>query len=126
MDVQAGSSGAGVEGGEQMGQARVRRGSSVHQHGVARVVVRRRRKMMRKRKMVVVGVLVVVVVVVVGEEGVVERGSVSELRGVRGHGGGVGGRGHAHAHRTTLRYQLPWHAWQTSPSFSALQDGGYM
>lgn len=59
-----------------------------------------------------------------------ERWSVSELGGVRAHlmRVGVSGRGHAHAHRTALRYVLPRHAWQTSP-FSlrfALQDGGYM
>lgn len=60
---------------------------------------------------------VVVRVVGVGVFGQVrmERGSVSELRGVRGHlmRVDVSMRGHAHAHRTTLRYVLPWHAWQT-------------
>lgn len=77
----------------------------MHQHGVVVGVG-------------VVGVGVVVVRVVgVGVVGQVrvERGSVSELGGVRGHlmRVGVSMRGHAHAHRTALRYVLPWHAWQT-------------
>lgn len=65
----------------------------------------------------VVGVVVVVRVLGVGMVGQVrvERGSAPELGGVRGHlvRVGVGMRGHAHAHRTSLRYVLPWHAWQT-------------
>lgn len=70
----------------------------MHQHGVVRVMMR----------------VVVVVVGVVGQVRV-ERGSMSELGGVGGHlmGVGVCMRGHAHAHRTALRYVLPWHAWQT-------------
>lgn len=102
MDVQALSSSSGVDGREQRGSlrrhahSRVRRGSSVHQHGV-------------------VGVVGVV------REVRVERGAVTELGVVRGHRvrAGVRGRGHAHAHRTTLRYVFPWHAWQTSPFFFA-------
>lgn len=108
MDVQALSSSTGVNGSEQRGSlcghghSRVRRGSSVHQHGVVRVVVS------------------VVDVGMVGEERV-ERWSVTELGGVGSHLVRVGesGWGHAHAHRTALRYVLPWHAWQTSPFFSA-------
>lgn len=44
-----------------------------------------------------------------------KRVSASELGGVGDHlvGGGESMRGHAHAHRTTLRYVLPWHAWKT-------------
>lgn len=51
----------------------------------------------------------------------VEGGSVSKLGGVRGHlmRRGVTLRGHAHAHRTTLRYVLPWHALKPSPFFFA-------
>lgn len=73
----------------------------MHQHGVVVVVA--------------VGVVRVLGVGEVGQVGGVERGSAAELRGVRGHlvGAGVGMRGHAHAHRTALRYELPWHAWQT-------------
>lgn len=71
----------------------------MHQHGVVVVMV------------------VVVRVVGVGVVGQVrvERGSVSELGGVGGHlmRVGVSRRGHAHAHRTALRYVLPRHAWQT-------------
>lgn len=104
MDVQALSSNTGVNGSQQggslcrHGHSWVRGGSSVHQHGWVRVV----------------GVMVS------GQVGV-ERGSVSELGGVRGHlmRRRVSGRGHAHAHRTALRYVLPWHAWQTSPFFFA-------
>lgn len=106
MDVQALSSSTGVNGSEQggslcrHGHSWVRRGSSMHQHGVVGVVMR--------------------VVGVVGQVRV-ERGSVSELGGVGGHlmRVGVSGWGHAHAHRTALRYVLPWQAWQTSPFFFA-------
>lgn len=97
MDVQALSSSTGVNGSEQRGSlcrhghSWVRRGSSVHQHGVVRVV----------------GVWVIGKVRM-------ERGSMTKLGGVGGHLMRVViGWGHAHAHRTTLRYILPWHAWQT-------------
>lgn len=78
------------------GDSWVRGGSSVHQHGW------------------VMGMVGVMKVVGVGQLGV-EGGSVSKLGGVRGHlmRRGVTLRGHAHAHRTTLRYVLPWHALQT-------------
>lgn len=68
----------------------------MHQHGVVVVVVR------------------VVGVGVVGQVRV-ERESMSEPGGVRSHlvRGGVSVWSHAHAHRTALRYVLPWHAWQT-------------
>lgn len=63
----------------------------------------------------VVGVVVGVVAVRVVGQVRVERGSVSEDRGVGGHlvRVSVSVWGHAHAHRTGLRYVLPWHAWQT-------------
>lgn len=68
----------------------------MHQHGVLGVVVR------------VAGMRMVGQVSMKGV-------SASELGGVGDHlvGGGESMRGHAHAHRTTLRYVLPWHAWKT-------------
>lgn len=65
----------------------------------------------------VVGMVMVIRMVGVGvvRQVRMERGSVSKLGGVGGHLMRVGESrwGHAHAHRTALRYVLPRHAWQT-------------